>query len=150
MLVTAWLGKATEDSHLAVELLDRAARWRERTWDHSIQDNPFSHIAGAWVALNKFLSRPYWTRLWIIQEVALSDETLAFRCGHHVFSWKALKAGLMTLSEDLDSVIKLVSEDYSVTNDLTESLAILDRITRLRALATYLTSDLGCSTFPSA
>jgi hypothetical protein len=39
-----------------------------------------------WMALADFLNRPYWTRAWIVQEIALSKETIVM-CGKHSLPW---------------------------------------------------------------
>lgn len=59
----------------------------------------FEH--GSWIALNKFSNRPYWDRLWIIQEVALgSGRTLMF-CGDKSMDWERMCHGFEVLHQHL-------------------------------------------------
>ncbi|RYP74374.1 hypothetical protein DL771_003041 [Monosporascus sp. 5C6A] len=59
--VLAWLGQASEDSDLAMDLVDK---WKA----DKILQRP-SHESSAFENL---CSRPYWTRIWILQELAFN------------------------------------------------------------------------------
>jgi hypothetical protein len=48
-----------------------------------------------------------------MQEIALCNESLAVRRGHHIISWKTLKAGFLTLTGHVDKVIPQIYDDYS-------------------------------------
>lgn len=53
----------------------------EHGWD--ADEAPF------WVALNNFLRRPYFFRVWVIQEIALSPNPVIL-CGEKLFPWSLL------------------------------------------------------------
>jgi hypothetical protein len=51
-----------------------------------------SHIGEA-AAFLEFLARPYWRRVWIIQELALARH-VTIHCGRLEISWSALSASI--------------------------------------------------------
>ncbi|RYP22315.1 hypothetical protein DL767_009072 [Monosporascus sp. MG133] len=68
--VLAWLGQASEDSDLAMDLVDKGKA-------DKILQRP-SHESSAFENL---CSRPYWTRIWILQELAVNYQRCVFGCG---------------------------------------------------------------------
>ncbi|WAO87562.1 HET domain-containing protein [Fusarium falciforme] len=98
----AWLGQA-ENSHLTAKLVDAFEIWldaceeghRDATesqdydpnFDGWMERHPdlwsFSAVSGGgrkrnpyWEAINTLLHSPYWSRIWIFQEITLPDDTL--------------------------------------------------------------------------
>jgi hypothetical protein len=59
----------------------------------------FEH--GSWIALNKFSTRPYWDRLWIIQEVALGFRRTLMFCGDKSMDWERMCHGFDVLHQYL-------------------------------------------------
>ncbi|KAG6361118.1 hypothetical protein INS49_009342 [Diaporthe citri] len=74
-----YFGPTTSKDESILEAL--ATGTVEHGWD--ADEAPF------WVALNKFLRRPYFFRVWIIQEIALSPNPVIL-CGEKVFPWSVL------------------------------------------------------------
>ena len=75
-----WLGLESSNSHLAVNLINEAA-------EHDADDNAwvFELITNSlydvyWQTLKDFLDRGYWSRMWIIQEIAHARD-LVVCCG---------------------------------------------------------------------
>jgi hypothetical protein len=89
--VVSWTGEATEDSHQAIEIIRAAGTFMEALDDgkyedeiEAIQEDNLTVQPGAalfkrlgfsvaeynWDPVWKFLERPYWSRAWIIQELA--------------------------------------------------------------------------------
>ncbi|KAH6673441.1 heterokaryon incompatibility protein-domain-containing protein [Halenospora varia] len=98
--IIVWLGPEIDDSEQAIDLLalvasydwDDEKYWKqERTSSSSLFDLWFKEMP--WTALYSFLSRNYWQRLWIIQELALNHNMTLFLCGKRQLSrsmlWKA-------------------------------------------------------------
>jgi hypothetical protein len=88
--VTAWLGES--DSHT-----DKAIQLLEISWDIPVSDDPSFDIKSLilnipseqWLALSSLLSRPYFRRAWVVQEVALAKQ-LVLLCGNRVIPWEHL------------------------------------------------------------
>lgn len=102
MLVTMWLGVEQDDSHVAMSMIEA---WG-RAYEHTEKDlDTKSRVAAAlamlndafdeagWKAIKLFLQRPYWKRIWIVQEVALAQRSLIL-CGNAVlessYFWLAI------------------------------------------------------------
>ena len=49
---------------------------------------PFSKCC--WAALAGLMNSPYWSRVWILQEVAMGDQNTALLCGQHASNWGSL------------------------------------------------------------
>ncbi len=56
-----------------------------------------------WAAYNSFLERPWWTRVWVIQEVAVSDKVVVL-CGEHSIGWDHLMFNLLEFYHVLRSL----------------------------------------------
>ncbi|OAL34842.1 hypothetical protein AYO20_05802 [Fonsecaea nubica] len=85
--VFAWLGSATADSEIAFDYLDRARYLRQRKAKHSAIQRGYK--AGK-RAVTNLISRSYWGRLWIIQEVLLA-QNLWIVAGFRSTDWDTLR-----------------------------------------------------------
>ena len=121
MKVLVWLGPPSEDSDLAIDKLEalgkeaisagiledwdefpnipkgnrKAARRRrlnKMLYNFSCGDSTFHTIPAA--ATRSLFDRPWWGRVWVLQELVLAD-TAFFVCGDKVVNWDDLKAALL-------------------------------------------------------
>ena len=81
----------------------------------------------AWVALVKFLSHPYFRRIWILQELTAAREDASFMCGpitlpyrffYHTITWidtQGMKDSLYALAGDQESPFDLGAFDFIKT-----------------------------------
>jgi hypothetical protein len=72
--VIAWLGQGTYTSDQAMELITLPLENPRRQKESDIQKH-----------LNDLFSRPYWSRVWVVQELASANQarrTCTLRCGH--------------------------------------------------------------------
>ena len=79
--VLVWLGEASEDSDLAMDLVARigtAEKDGESYLDYA-DDLPDNNTRRA--ALNALFRRPWWTRIWVLQEFAVADADPLVGCG---------------------------------------------------------------------
>jgi hypothetical protein len=77
--VSIWLGR-WETSELAVICLESLANWeRNRREDNA---KTLEEVIGVidWAALRSFFQQPYWSRVWIIQEISFG-QNLKILCG---------------------------------------------------------------------
>lgn len=78
----AWLGKAADNSDLALDLMHILSNYDagQDTWENAMkrqdQLEEVAAYADHWTALEIFLSRPYWNRVWIIQEIVFARQLL--------------------------------------------------------------------------
>lgn len=108
----AWIGQSNEASRKALSLLvdigNRVNLFYDITdhkWhlssiatdddmgDDSIASNLTSE---EWSGIHALLSRPYWDRLWVHQEVLRSSDVVV-ACGNHEIEWKIIRKALICL-----------------------------------------------------
>ena len=106
--VLVWLGEETATSSMAIAFLERlntectlfelgdslSSVALEQPWS-TIRKLEFS---SSWESLGEFFSRPWWKRLWVLQEVALAHE-VTMQCGNLQFDFAlvARPAALMSI-----------------------------------------------------
>jgi hypothetical protein len=109
--VYVWLGRFDEIAEAVMEALKRHRReriydsyhvhWLERKVSHERIEEQKNNITAAtndrnWTkaltgpALQHFFGNPYWTRLWIVQEIMLAKDILIM-CGKTLLPWKDLR-----------------------------------------------------------
>lgn len=128
-----WLGEEADDSDNACDLIilvkDSLQYFSNlsdsRTVDLESLDLPEAD-ASVWKSLGKLLARPWFQRLWIIQEAVLSHN-LNFLCGRRFLSWPDL--GLFATCATDNRLETLVDLGRVTTQEIAES-----GITRIRMI----------------
>ncbi|KAI9642044.1 hypothetical protein NHQ30_009915 [Ciborinia camelliae] len=89
--VIVWLGKAGRDYWGAMVLLDSLGNPKTSTKElkRSISEHAAVAHVKLWTELSLLCHRPYWQRLWIIQEVVLASKIKA-HCSSLIFDWERL------------------------------------------------------------
>lgn len=89
--VIVWLGKAGRDYWGAMVLLDSlgSSEVSTRELSRSISEHAAVAHVKFWTELSLLCHRPYWQRLWIIQEVVLASKIKA-HCSSLIFDWERL------------------------------------------------------------
>ncbi|KAI9730858.1 MAG: hypothetical protein M1834_005576 [Cirrosporium novae-zelandiae] len=100
--VVVWLGEEADDSKLAYEFLHRVVKVLEscqkQLSESQLQDKslpPFH--AREWRALSALLSRPWFGRMWVLQELAVSSSATIL-CGKQQVSWNVLRDLILRMS----------------------------------------------------
>ena len=78
--VVAWRGEATDDSDLAMDYLASG------TWLSSPVVTASEDLLQI---LGRLCSRPYWSRVWVVQELAMASQ-ITFHCGYKSLHWEVL------------------------------------------------------------
>jgi hypothetical protein len=102
-----WLGPKSDDSDRAVEFLRSLSRYRfkfalQAPKDEKKQSKLMAELfirddrQDGWEALEKFFARPWWTRVWTLQEFILSKEVV-FDIGSKTLSRKVLDSALFAM-----------------------------------------------------
>ena len=93
----------------------------------------------SWTAVNLLLSRPYWSRLWVIQEIPLGGNMVSVICGTRTVGWHLfLFFAANAISQKMEMVVEAVASDYesmAVLELPTSALLRIDRIQRLGVFA---------------
>lgn len=103
--VHVWLGEATPESDYFLSFL------RHRR-DPRLQSSPYlpEHKIKAQNALPDVAQRPYWNRLWIIQEISLAVEVFIW-CGRRRLGWTEFLDGIEDLKlPEHDRTLQAINE----------------------------------------
>ncbi|TVY83117.1 Heterokaryon incompatibility protein 6 OR allele, partial [Lachnellula suecica] len=101
--VFVWLGSEVPSTSTACEFIDYLfamsqlpdkAQQVQAAQEHDVRFRSFEN----WAAFNEFLKRYYWSRAWIVQEIAMARKLLLV-CGPHEVSWIKLVAVVQFLSD---------------------------------------------------
>ncbi|PQE32955.1 hypothetical protein CJF32_00001424 [Rutstroemia sp. NJR-2017a WRK4] len=97
--VVVWLGKAERDYWGAMVLLEDLGNLQTTGKELSkmIIDHATVRHAKFWTELSQLCHRPYWQRLWIIQEVVLASKIKA-HCSSLIFDWERLDGLFLRLN----------------------------------------------------
>lgn len=99
-----WLGDAADDSDTAMRLLKDVHIRLQFSTEEIIDPTELerrnlpNQDSDDWKALWKLLSRPWFERLWIIQELTLSWQSWVV-CGKSVITWESLCVACLQLAE---------------------------------------------------
>lgn len=107
--VVVWLGPGTENSrhaldtleHLGMQSVHTLDKWvisppeaTELHWGNSRTDLPYSQET--WSAIHQLLSRDWFERLWIMQEIQLAEDAILY-CGRDHVHWTHFRSALLCL-----------------------------------------------------
>jgi hypothetical protein len=149
--VDVWLGQPADDSNLALEFVPKleTAFQQIRTVDEDINMERLSGVDGCgrnskgWQALRALLKRSWFSRAWIVQEVAVA-KSVTLHCGSATLAWESLK---YVLQEDFASGLHQLTWNESwgyksrpdtMDISLLHSIGELYRLRRLPSLYTNL------------
>jgi hypothetical protein len=95
--VLVWLGDEGDDSDQAMELIDTWNLELEELLSREITIEALNDFLDpkAWHSIRCLLDRPWWTRLWMVQEVVLPREVTVM-CGRKVISWDSFSRWIST------------------------------------------------------
>jgi hypothetical protein len=113
--VVVWLGPESPSSGLAMSTLEFLGRQVELTkdyhrlpspdcdkpqWNMSTQPLPYSEET--WQAIFNLLGRPWFGRLWILQEIQLANRHSVICCGQDVIEWRYFRRAISCLNDKKD------------------------------------------------
>ena len=139
----AWLGEEADESPRALRLLNTIANYDFgplEKWESfltAFRENSHFFEVGSWRALYNLFNRPYWTRLWIVQEIALSGRGLNIICGHDSINWFRLSGAVNFLSNELDFVVDRCQQESNELGVPVFIGLIVDRIYRMQQLKMF-------------
>jgi hypothetical protein len=108
--VCIWLGDADQDSNLAMSFIPKVLE----LWDFdTLIEN--KEMSKNWAALITLMKRPWFSRRWVVQEIALSPSGGTIYCGKKHASW-----------QDFADAVSLFVEVESATHRLSEVM-VLDK-----------------------
>ena len=90
-----WLGKESDGSSMAFEALEAISKKTSKGHDREIDDFRAADSSTR-RAISRLFDRPYWTRVWIIQEVAVSVNVEIY-CGKASIEWATFEAAFLRI-----------------------------------------------------
>ena len=105
--VLAWLGTASDDSDLALDtmsILSNDAHFNQSRLLSEPSRNRHAwqlEVGRRFKALKKLMKRPWWLRIWCIQEIALSQEADII-CGTKALPWRVLRSFAESFKKHLE------------------------------------------------
>lgn len=124
-----WLGEPSKDSDLALDLVEFMAK-RNRQPNNSADDSLAQDesvkepIAYSFVALMTLLCRPWFRRIWVVQEVALASSVVVV-CGERFVAWETLVDGTEEAAQDKTIYPRASLGDPQSTEVVEEAVAEL-------------------------
>ncbi|CAN9446056.1 unnamed protein product [Alternaria alternata] len=96
--VIVWLGQEAETDNIAVRIM------RHLCWNPCVGEKPKPSEdlrVGGELSLLTFAQKPYWNRAWIIQELAMNQNSTLILCGKHELTRKMLQLGASYFQKSL-------------------------------------------------
>ncbi len=102
--VCVWLGDPSDDSKLALKFIKENVLdlW---TFDRLCENKEMTRH---WAALLRLIMRPWFSRRWVVQEIALANEGLIY-CGRETISWRKF-ADAVSLFVEVETATHRLSE----------------------------------------
>lgn len=136
--VVSWLGledETTSDLFVVIENLSTIPPelyscvtmediWRPEIYASKLGILPLTQKH--WLAWVAFMHRPYFTRVWIVQEIVLAKDIL-FVCGSKVFPWSAMSAALRFVVHSGWGIL-LHTEQMRFNQVLTKNVGVYSRL----------------------
>ncbi|KAH7380692.1 heterokaryon incompatibility protein-domain-containing protein [Pyrenochaeta sp. MPI-SDFR-AT-0127] len=137
--VILWLGESGADSALALQTLEYIGKQLEYTQTGYYMPSPHCTEKGwwnpryritldadAWTAIAHLIQRPYFERLWIMQEIQLANQHSIVRCGDVETLWYYVRRALLKCKYDTPGLPQFSStilqtkmeHVYHLSNDL--------------------------------
>lgn len=144
-----WLGKASDDSDLAMDLIADIHRVGPQDYKASLED------AKSWEALKMLYRRPWWSRIWVLQETAVGPQDPTVGVGHKWLPWVALESARQFVNEQIKTynineaiskmvigVVKTTSVAvHNIRRDHSPSLPLSNLESLLRRTMTFQSTD---------
>ena len=143
------LGEESDESDLGVELIRKLAMGLREGTDYrqDLFDLALTLPSGkatptqlqqhrAFRAMFMIFTRPYWSRMWIIQELAMGDDNIPFSCGDQAFTFHEIRQVLRLMIRNADSFAFIIGIEILLAHQAKyqHTVAVLWWIGRMREL----------------
>lgn len=104
--VVCFVGPEADNSTKALNLATELSTYygdakKCETLQYALMHGHNLHEPGSWLALNMLTLRPYWERLWVIQEITLGGTRVMLCCGSQQLHWQTFCHGLEVIHKYL-------------------------------------------------
>lgn len=114
--VVIWLGDEGDESDKAMDLIrtlsNACQTGQDRALGNALRQQPDLLGRGCWRALSKLLDRPYWNRLWVLQEITLGGGRTSILCGQQAVTWRELYSATYSFgAHNIDVMFSLIDQE---------------------------------------
>ncbi|EEY16452.1 conserved hypothetical protein [Verticillium alfalfae VaMs.102] len=120
-----------------LELKKAARAWVEGAQDDMRKAARQGDTDYAMVSLYDFFDRPYWRRLWIIQELAMAHSSAPILCGDIVTQWRYVRDGALLLSMMADAVRDSMQRALAASGRSTKREPSFEHVAAIAELAMF-------------
>ena len=109
--VCVWLGERDKTSNLAMQLIPKIRNLDD--FEDNVNNNT---TCREWSALMQLMRRPWFTRRWVVQEIALARRA-TLHCGVDQISWSSFSEAIALFQTAADQVNQKFKEDKEYGNN---------------------------------
>jgi hypothetical protein len=108
--VLVWLGEEAQDSKLALDTIRLVSQQVEYSTDYTFlrypdarnrdwfrQGHSLPFCDNQWGSIDQLLSRPWFERVWTMQEIAVGSHESIVQCGHDYLEWGSFRKAVRCL-----------------------------------------------------
>lgn len=141
--VLVWLGPALHNSNAGIELIEKMAHHFTDYKPGEVVPAAIPASSEALLAIHKLLSRSYWSRMWIVQEVAVASRNPIVGCGHMWLEWSYWHAGIRFMRAHHERYFIQMCEDGTIFRDAQSNLRYrYNRFLNLDRTCRYFRSEM--------
>jgi len=128
--VVVWLGEEADDSDLALSFIPQVTDLSK--FDRIIQDQGSTH---KWYALSKLMNRTWFSRRWVVQELAFAREAKIY-CGNGSVDFPLFADAATLFGQRQQDIVKLflLSPDYNHDAEIFGEVQALGALRLINAL----------------
>ena len=115
-VVVIWLGNEARESDSAMDLIRTLSvacnTGQDKALGDSLRQQRDLLGQGCWRAFSELLDRPYWDRLWVLQEIALGGGRTVILCGQQAVTWSEFYAAAYSFgTHNIDLMFSLINQE---------------------------------------
>jgi hypothetical protein len=128
--VFVWLGEEADDSDVALSFIPQVTDLSK--FDRIIQDQGSTH---KWYALLKLMNRPWFSRRWVVQELAFAKQAEIY-CGNGSVEWTLFADAATLFGQRQQDIVKMfrLSPDYNHDAEIFGEVQALGALRLINAL----------------
>ena len=130
--VCVWLGDASDESDMAIDFMKDIVKdlWKiDEMCKPKLQDG--RETGPCWKALFSLIMRPWFSRRWIVQEIALAKDGIIY-CGFKTISWRQF-SDAVSLFVEVETATHRLSEIMKETEIANHIPGLFDHVKNLSA-----------------
>ena len=78
----------------------------------SLESDYSNAMAAGWFVMIRFMSNSYWSRLWVVQEIALARQRVVVIAGRHSFEFEDISSIAWMMWNGMHTIAKLICRAY--------------------------------------